>query len=551
MKWRIALVVGDETLVPLLSAFRHLKEACELSIFARRLNLPNIESGEFFEVRTYPGSEDASGFIEGLEADLKGFDAIIGLGSWQFASFQALRSAKRYGVPFICYTAEDRAFYFKQFSTVSAMQLDIFRNADLFWATSTRAREALVKEGVSKSKISVVLPMISNPEIRYSDDARKRFRQYLKIGEAERLLMYFNPLEENFRPDLLLSAGAELAKCNSGAQFRLLFAGVGALSEKLKRDAYLHKIGSLTMFLHQDPQPFLNDLLNAVDILIQPASLEGASCKPPIEIVEAIKCKTIIISPFGSAAAEIAGSGGLEFRALDPLVLANLITPYLNSVKLMEEQKNLALLRMENNFYHNIYADLMVKDLVRLVREKQCESLLDGDFSLLNELESAIESGDDPEIIRITKQIKPLKFDGKFNAACFRLQGDICLRASKFEEAENMYLSALQSNDVCWQAYRGLGYLALQRGAFDDSRQLLKHADSIESGDARTCIYLALAYTRTRELSEAKRWFEKCLNSDSERDLVRSVISQVSAQLGLSLDQVLDSDGGDPSDLRE
>jgi hypothetical protein len=56
---------------------------------------------------------------------------------------------------------------------------------------------------------------------------------------------------------------------------KILCVGQGAATMDLKYLAYDLGLGKQAMFLHQDPEPFLNDLYSSSDIMFEPRPQVG------------------------------------------------------------------------------------------------------------------------------------------------------------------------------------------------------------------------------------------------------------------------------------
>lgn len=94
---------------------------------------------------------------------------------------------------------------------------------------------------------------------------------------------------------------------------QLVIGGHGHLLPKLQKIAKNYKINSLVKWLGYVPSKDLGPLLSGAKAYIQPSTYEGFG----IPIIEAMACKTTIISSTGGSLAEVVGKSGYLFSPYD------------------------------------------------------------------------------------------------------------------------------------------------------------------------------------------------------------------------------------------
>ncbi len=77
-----------------------------------------------------------------------------------------------------------------------------------------------------------------------------------------------------------------------------------------------------------------------------------------------------------------------------------------------------------------------------------------------------------------------------------------------------------------YQSYYGLGLVYTHK--YEQGLSLLKSAIEKFPGDARLYYNLGLAHLRKKDMEEAKRWFEECLEWDSNFQKAKEILAQIS-----------------------
>src|SRR5438105_4271673 len=99
-KPKVAIVAGEVTSPRALAPFEPLRDAFDVCVFAldgEALRRP--EAGGNLRVRLYENAPDMPGYLRGLEEELASYDAVIGVETSRLATFQAVRAARKHGLP--------------------------------------------------------------------------------------------------------------------------------------------------------------------------------------------------------------------------------------------------------------------------------------------------------------------------------------------------------------------------------------------------------------------------------------------------------------------
>jgi hypothetical protein len=280
---KIKIVVGQLREQAMISLWESIAQHHDVEILTQKFDgeesfntsLPVVE---------FPVIVDMPGFFRDLDSHLRGSDVIIGVESSRLYSFQALRIARKLGIPFVAMVHEYEPFIYEKFQNIRAVQHDIHANASMFLATSSRAVKLLELEGVDSQRIRSLVPATDASLFEFSEARSQKFRKYTKIP-VDAIVLGFKGDLNQIEPALVLGRGLRLALNKLGqdkrALVRLLICGNGAQSEKIKYEIADMGLGSQTLFLSQDPTPFLRDLLCAVDVMIEGrGSPEGISSLP-------------------------------------------------------------------------------------------------------------------------------------------------------------------------------------------------------------------------------------------------------------------------------
>ena len=525
---QIAIVCGAMERPRIMQTMEPLASRFELTVFAiYDDNLAgNLVSP--FKIRLFEPVNDMPGYLRGLEDQLQGFDIIIGLEASTLASFQAMRAAKRFGVPFAVLVNEHRPFFHESYTNIRTIQQDIFRHADLFLATSQLAAQNLQREGVATDRIHRTPLLIDSRRFAKSEKSRTKFRNYFNIAPQDKVLLSQADLEVENKIGSVVEAFGIMRDRGflQTKGWRVILAGNGSEAKNLKYQTYDLGLGHHIMFLHQDISPFAADLYNASDIIIEPKSDRRLNHEPaPMHLLEAMGCGCVPLTVAGGLGSEMAADLGQVATSSEGSALAAELQVLLTCPDLANERSIVAeqtaknhVLGSDSSGVLEAIVTLTSMDWTAVGSVKgsptdAIEKLLDHNQYAQAEQLARSKIGettqDDPSLGRLLTQL-----------------GDALQSKGQYEEATEVYGKSLECNDRESRALRGLGYLAWQSHSNEEALTFFKKSLSIDNNDNQTMLGIGLVFKRVGLIDEAMFWIEKSLRHSSPSSAAILAFSQ-------------------------
>ncbi len=285
-------------------------------------------SGFRIPVKRLPAREGLPSYMVGLEEELRDKDIVYTADiTWLF-TLQAVDARQKYGTRVVALEWENIPFAYDDHPDVAGiveMKRINCRFVDRFVAVTERAREALLLEGVSPDRISVI-PMGIDLARFFPDPAlRARGREAAGVAPGERVVLFVGRLVwEKGIFDLihaakLLQGDPDLA----GIAPRYVVVGKGDEAERAKERAAEIGLSPAFRFIESVPYARMPELFNAADALVLP-SLATRYWKEQYGMVlaEAMACGTAVVSTFSGSIPEVVGDAGILVRSEDPRDLA-------------------------------------------------------------------------------------------------------------------------------------------------------------------------------------------------------------------------------------
>jgi glycosyltransferase involved in cell wall biosynthesis len=348
MKKRLALVRGPnlnawemQSFTPLLNTFDivgftsygHNFDVSAIPFQVKRL----FSFGQFLCPRTVRSSLSRLigdyHDLQGLGDALRGFDIVHSAETFYYCTYQTarLRHSNRFklvvtvweNIPFLYETAAKKA-----------IKTSVFEAADLFLAVSSRAREALILEGVPDQKIRVQMPGIDLERfcpMAKDDQLLRRFG-----CSANDLIVLFvaNLYREKGIFDLLCAFRCVLNHLGKDVKLKLLLAGRGRDESKV-----LESIGHLRLEDHARligsfPYSSVPQLHNIADIFVLPSiPIPTWQEQFGYVLVESMACGKPVISTMSGAISEVVADAGILVPPNDFLSLANALENLISDEK--------------------------------------------------------------------------------------------------------------------------------------------------------------------------------------------------------------------------
>ena len=440
-------------------------------------------------------------------------------------------------MPFAVLVNEHRPYFYEAYMNIRTIQQDVFRQADLFLATSQLAVRNLQRENIAENRIEQIPLLIDTRRFCRSENAGSRFRNYFTIAPQDKVLL----TQVDFEPETKIASVIDalgIMRARGVLQktgWRVILAGNGTEAKNLKYQAYDLGLGNNVMFLHQDITPFAADLYNASDIVIEPKPDRGLNHEPaPLHLLEAMGCGCVPLTVAGGLGAEFAGDVGQVATSSDGAALAAELQTLLTNQDLVaqrqavgEQTLNNHVLGPESNQILGAVLSLLPRTIERLgpigmSTVDAIQKLLDRNLSAEAEsaARSAIEEAtlDDPAVVNPARGNPTRGNPTRVNPDLGRLQallGDALQAMRRYEEATEAYSKSLGYDDREARALRGLGYLSWQSHSNEEALTFFKKSLSIDHHDNQTMLGIGLVFKRVGLIDEAMFWLEKSLRHSS------------------------------------
>jgi glycosyltransferase involved in cell wall biosynthesis len=523
---RISIVVGELLQPRILGMFEALAEAFDICIYALDSEGLIDSHGTGLKLRLFENIEDMPGYMRGVEDELAGSAAIIAFETSRLSTFQAVRAARKYNIPLGVMATEYRPFFYDSFQNIRAIQFDICNKADMFWPTSNQAADNLRLDHVPEEAIKVINPVIDSTKFHVSPEGRLRFREYIKLSPADFVVLFYGDLETFNRPlDVLNSMSLLSREMGKDADHvKLIFAGNGSAAMDLKYRSFDKGLGSKVMFLHQAPDPFLADLYNACDAIIAPKPDKTEFHEDlPLSVMEAMACGAIPIVTAGSVAHELAGSACVSitdnsFQSMF-VGLKKLVSSRGEVTRLTEAVE----VHAKEQFSRKVSGENFIGDVWTLIeesKERREEMFCIDDFT--ERVANWIQEGNETEALHAIEDALLNHEDSlQLKSELNQLKGDVKFAQGELDGATESYTVSVQIDNSKYKSFRGLGYVAWQSHANEDSLVFFRRALALKEDDQTTILGIGLVYRRLGLLEEALFWLEKAVGpGDSTRAIV-------------------------------
>lgn len=535
-KQKIAIVVGEWPLPRFLKLFEPLREAFDPCFYVLHNEKLIDRHATGIKLRIFDNIPDMPGYMQGLEEELAACAAILSIETSKLATFQAVRAARKFGVPLGVIATEFHPYFYDRFANIRAIQFDICNKADRFWATSQLAANTLRLDQVPEAALRVIPPVVDN--LRFKPDAvgRERFRKYVGIEAHEHVILCHQELDLGYRPDDVLKALALLiSRGHAQARgIRLLFCGTGPAAMELKYKSFDLGLGKAVMFLHQDPEPFLNDLYAAADTLISPRPKPMEFHEDlPLHVLEAMAAGVAPVVCAGSLAAELAGEAASVFGDDSHQAMAAALTPLLVDATHLDNMKRRAVRKVALDHCVDAVKALVIQEVHALLSGRMQRFDLPQNVPALRDaIDQALKRGDLREVIERCEEALLLNIPAAADrAAILCRKGEALYALGDIEGAGVALTDSLKLSDRDVRTLKSLGYVAWASHANEEALMFFKKAHALKDDEHEVMLGLGLVYRRLGLLEEAIFWLEKCLASDDHPPAAVSALAQACAQV--------------------
>ena len=524
---RVAIVVGKLDQARMLRLFEGLSVPADIYAIENPRLLSSYKAS--LPLHVFSDVKDMPGYMRGLEEKIADADLLIGFETSSLATFQMVRIAKKYARPFVVIANEFHPYFYANYKNLRAIQTDILQSSDHFWATSRLAESLLQIEGVAKEKIKRLQISADGSRFQPSEKNRNRFREYIGIAPEANVLLFNDSLEAATRASEVLDTFRLLLTTNPSLKenVRLIMAGEGSLSQELKYKCYDLKLADHVSFLHQDSEPFLQDLYAASDILLAPRRQKSDLHETyPLHVLEAMACGVVPIAGTGTVTGELVGDVGETLPDDSYQYFVDCIEKLLTTPGSLASARDRVLASTANG-------NAVMGGAVEFIEEllaAQPERPADGGSILANDLDAATDlydnGGSAEALVKVEELLLHPEFMGKGKSNALHLKGKILMQSGNLEDAMDAFTECVDVDRKNYKGYRGLGYLAFKGHSHEEAITFFKKALAEKEDDQDSLLGVGLVHRRLGLNEESLFWLEKCVNLEGSDTKAMSVLLQ-------------------------
>ena len=558
-KFRIMVIADDDAFVHRLQCFEGILSQAEVGfcLVQSAATTGVIRSG--IKVKLFEPVKDMPGYLRGLEAALEKADMIISLDPSRLCTFQAVRAGMKFQVPVYVLVDETIPYRFAEYRNIAAVRADILENATGFLPSSEAAGRMLLAEGVSEGRILPLPPTLSMPVTGTEAGLRKKFREYVGIGPEERVFLYLEDYHAGTHHEDILRAFRVLTNLHqeSGMEMRLVFAGEGDQADRLKYLAVELGLGKNVVFIQQKVAPFLRDLLQATDYILNlRRQLRDEREVFPFYLLEAMARGVLPIVSGGTVAAEVCGDAGVVVEGDHFGHLAEILSGLL--LQDGESDRRLRAgcrLQVEESYSLKHSAEILRRligspleesphrvdvrhkeAVLQKIKLFRAEGRLD---EALNDLEDLLDGAGSMEVELLSDLLKE--------------KGDLLAIKGAFVPAMEAYEKCTKLNDANVGGWLGLGQISYLSHAPEEALHFYKKALARDHHNAQAYAGIGRVHGRVGLHDEAIYWFSQSLNYDPGCQDSIVALAQVCLETdfveaaSLNLQKILEQVGEHPS----
>jgi glycosyltransferase involved in cell wall biosynthesis len=510
---KIAVVAGELRHPRILTMVAPLRDVFDVTVYALDGERLLDRHGTGLKVRVFENINDMPGYLRGLEEELASADFILGFETSRLGTFQAVRAARRHGIPMGVVVSEFHPFFYEKYANIRAIQFDICNKAERFWVTSQASADCLKLDYVPKESVGVLGPAIDQSKFKPSPAGREKFRKYVGIEPDDFVVLFHHELEAWNRPEVLVQAMATVRKQlgPSGARLRAMFVGQGAAAMDLKYRSFDLGLGKQIKFLHQDPEPFIVDLYAAADLQLVPRAQRTEFHEDfPLPVLEGMATGLVPLVGAGSLAQELAGGVGYVFADDTPQSLAAELFKVLQSPTHHAAESRRAVERVEARFSVTAVTTPLVADIRALLVQRGTPIVKRSADDVVASVRDDLSRGAEQDaLVKIEEAMLGGVKLAPARAELFCLRGDAYYGLGEIEKAMQSYSEAMKLNDKDFRALRGLGFVAWQGHSNEEALVFFKKAIALKEDDGDTMLGIGLVFRRLGLNDEALFWLEK------------------------------------------
>lgn len=532
-KKKVAIVTGDLRVPRLLGLFEALRAEYDPTIYMLHSTHAINNHGTGLKIKVFENIAEMPGYMRDLEQQLEDSDFVICFETSKLATFQAVRIARKLGIPSGVVVTEYQPFFYEGYQNIRAVQYDVIQKADIFWPTSGQAASTLLLDQVPREKIKQLSMPVELQRFRFQPKAREKFRNYVGIKENEIAVLIKAPQESWVGIQSFLTAFSLIKRrgATNTSNVKILLAGDGASARELKLKSFDLGIGNHTMFLHQDTEPFLADMYCAADLVYEP-KIGKSDFLPDIpgHVPEAMACGVVPIVCAGSIASEMAGETAFVCNDDTPESIAAVLQSVLADPVALG-MKRLAGQRRAHEVFDAAKISNLVAESVSsvLASHTQRNNGIGSDLARARQL---IQAGKERDALILLEECQLTGIQTSIERSEWHLiRGDAFYALGDMDAATREYSNCLRFDDRNTDCLRGLGFVSWKGHSNEEAMIFFKKAIALKQDDRKSQYGIGMVYRRLGLIEESLFWLEQSLMGPERPDTAVVAYSQTCIQM--------------------
>lgn len=317
----------------------------------------------------------AKNYMMGLEKELKSFDIVDIMETYEAYCYQCARAKEKYGFKLVSvvwetipFFVEDKWIFRNNYRT--KIKEKVRENVDLFLAATQRAKEALMIEGIDEEKISIIGPTTEidrfKPRLKSS-----KYLEYFGIEPDDVVVLFLSRFIWEKGPlNFIYAAKRVLDDIDGNANVKFLIVGTGKEENRMRYLIDRFNISKNVIMAGYCPYEKLHNIYNLADIfvLLSIPKMDWIEQFGRVSL-EAMASGCAVIATSCGPLPEIIGDAGVIVPPNDHYSLYLKLKEVILNDRLRESYKKLARQRAEKFFDVNIAMERMKNEYEKLLKE--------------------------------------------------------------------------------------------------------------------------------------------------------------------------------------
>lgn len=480
-----------------------------------------------------PDHDDNASYLPGLEKQLAGYDAVIIKERLGLYAYQAVKAKWQHKFRLLVWIDNHQPFPAEDIDRARTIRGEIHNAADFFIVQTKAARNALLLEGVSATRIKSFSPAVAR---RFEPDAALKAdaKQQLGLGPEHYVISHFGDSEWEYGLIDLIHALKFTIQNHEYTRdiLRVVFCGVGTLGETLR--SHVVQLGLDDMVLYASPDRHTTEtILRATDLCyIAKLPSRDRLSADPYAYLQAMTHSIPILGHRVPVAEELCGKHRIDFC---PSSLAGLSQAMMKAYKAPTLTADIAaknLSRIDDQFSLAKAADKLDTLMTEVLTESTEIAISDID-RLVFDAETKVKNKQYLDAIDIIEStFKQEKIPIHHKANLYRLIGDCFAKLGDTEAAKDSYTKACDLDPFSAKVYVGLGTVGLIKNKYDVAVLHFQKAISLSPSDEMANLGLGLAFKGLEEYLEAGKWVATALRHNPENTAAIFSLVQIAGETG-------------------